>query len=172
MGKYNIYTDGSALGKTPNYIGGWAAVIVYLPAEDSKEPEIIDVLKGSKYPGTNNAMELTAVLEAIRFVKKTQKEEPDAEFEIFSDSQLALRTVTEWLSTWSVNGWTSSTGRPVANMEIVKAIHEETRFPVKNLKYTHVKGHSGDFFNEMADDWAVDQSTQLKQKLLKERGEV
>lgn len=153
---YKIYTDGSAIGCTPDYYGGWAAIIV--------ERDVpIKILKGSGFPMTNNEAELTAIFHAIKYAT----DNPNDTFVIHSDSAYCLNAVQDWIYNWAVNGWINSKKEQIANIELFKQIYKLVKYKPLNIQYCKVKGHSGDFFNEMADDYATDMSEQERIKLSK-----
>lgn len=160
---YKVYTDGSALGRTPNYIGGWAVVANY---SNTEELNSLDELSGSKYPTTNNEMELMAILKAIEFCIARKNE--DALFTIYSDSAYALNSITKWLQGWKRNGWINSKKQPVKNREVFEQIDTLLNFCPVLINFEKVKGHTGDYFNERADDLAVAESTSLKAQLIEE----
>lgn len=156
-----IYTDGSALGQSPNYIGGWAAII-------RSETIGHSTLSGSQYPTTNNAMELEALLVSLKWCMEQHKEYPNEKFIIYTDSQYALSSITEWMFKWALNNWRGSNKKEVKNLDIMKEFYDLLRFPLDYVSFGKVKGHSGDEFNEMADRLAVHESTQLRDKLIRE----
>lgn len=138
MQKVIIYTDGSSNGKSNDH-GGWAAVLIH---KDK-------VLKISGYDSnaTNQTMELTAALQGLLALKES------CEVSIILDSQYVMHGFTKfWVKSWKKNNWISSTGTPVKNREI----WEELDKAVSNHKvsWTWVKGHSGNHYNEMADQLA------------------
>lgn len=158
MSKYEIYTDGSAIGLTRNYYGGWAAIV-------QKDNKIIDILKGSKFPSTNNEMELTAIKNAVLYIKSSTNHCAFGNsYIIYTDSQYSLSSVTTWCHQWRNNGWKNSKKEPVKNKEIIEEIMnllEEN--PLIEIK--KVKGHNGNIGNEMADDYATDESNKLKAEI-------
>lgn len=154
---YNIHTDGSAKGTTPNYYGGWAAII-------TKNEIPIDILKGNRYPATNNEMELTALLEATKFAFNLYKENKDILVNIYTDSSYSLNSITNWMYVWSKNGWQNTKKQTIANLDIMKEFYELLSFVPTFIKYHKVKGHNGDFFNEMADDYATEMSAECKKE--------
>jgi ribonuclease HI len=94
---------------------------------------------------TNNTMELTAILEAMRAIVK-----PDISCIVYSDSQYSIDCVTKWYNKWKRNGWKTSKGKPVKNADLIRAIvHERERFA--RIEFTWVKGHAGNEGNERAD---------------------
>lgn len=160
MSKYEIYTDGSAIGTSSNFYGGWAAIVM-------KDKIVIDILKGSKFPSTNNEMELTAIKEAVLYISKLDRPKFGGSYVIYTDSNYSLMSVTVWCKQWMINGWKNSKKEEIKNkeliQEIIKLIQENSYIEIKK-----VKGHNGNIGNEMADDYATEQSIELKYKILKE----
>mgnify|MGYP000432075153 CR=1 FL=1 len=137
-----VYTDGGLSAK--NEVGGWAAVIVH---EDGTRKAIQGHYKGADV--TNNKMELTAVIEALKYLAYHHEGQ---ECEIVSDSEYIVKGVTEWAEGWIRKGWKSTTG-PVKNQDYWKQLLalNETVKP----KFSWVRGHDGDENNELADSLAV-----------------
>lgn len=150
-----IYTDGSAIGRTPNYYGGWGIVVV-----ENDKPVFIK--SGSKFPSTNNEMELVAIMEAILYIKPYYKSFGH-EYIIYTDSNYALQSVTNWVNNWVKNDWKNSKKEPVANKSLIEMIYVKLH-EMPNIQILKIKGHSGDMWNEMADDLATDASAQEKYK--------
>lgn len=98
-----IHTDGSC--ETQTRIGGWAAVLQF--GEHQR------VLQGSAVDATVNAMELTAVIEALKALKFT-----GSSVQLFTDSNYVVRGVNEWLPDWIRRGWKNARGEQVANLEL------------------------------------------------------
>ena len=135
-----IYTDGSCLGNPGN--GGWAAIII----EDEKKTSI----KGSKKDTTNNQMELRAVIEGLKILKRP------CQVEIFTDSVYVGKGITDWMAKWKSNGWRRREGKswkPVKNVELWQLLDEQ--LGRHSVKYTRVAGHSGHPENERCDELAV-----------------
>ncbi|MBQ3123566.1 MAG: ribonuclease HI, partial [Firmicutes bacterium] len=124
-----IYTDGGCSGnQSDENIGGWGAILEF--GENKKE------LRGGELNTTNNRMEMTALLEAFRALKKE-----GLEIEIFSDSSYLMNCFREkWYETWRRNGWKNSQKKPVENRELWEALLNETE-KHKSLKFYRVKGH-------------------------------
>lgn len=128
----HVFTDGSAINQTG--AGGWGAVLLW--NEHTKE-----VYGGA--PGqTNNTMELTAILEGLRARSK------DVRTIVYSDSQYCINALVTWYSGWERNGFRTSTGKPVANLELLKEIRS---LITPKVVFQWVKGHVGIEHNERAD---------------------
>jgi ribonuclease HI len=127
-----IYTDGSC---EPNPgPGGWAALLRCGEAEK--------VLTGSEETSTNNRMELTAALEALRTLNRP------CQVELYTDSEYLRRGITEWLPAWRARGWRRKAGK-LANVEFWQALDQVVQ---KHQVHWHwVRGHSGYPENERAD---------------------
>ncbi|NDJ77529.1 MAG: ribonuclease HI, partial [Chloroflexi bacterium] len=107
-----IYTDG---GAKPNPgPGGWGVVLI-VPNGYTKEHS------GSAPDTTNNQMELTAAIEALRALK-----EPSA-VTLHTDSEYLKNGITRWLRGWVRDGWLTSKDEPVKNQELWQALHAETQ---------------------------------------------
>lgn len=129
-----VFTDGSA---EPNPgPGGWGAVWV-------ADGEILDEAWGHEPHTTNNRMELTAILRGIELVPEGT---PTI---VYSDSRLAVDTVTKWAEGWARSGWRRKTG-PVSNLDLVRPLHEALqRRPEIEVRW--IKAHAGSRWNEYAD---------------------
>lgn len=131
-----IYTDGACSGNPGP--GGWGVLLRYRGHE--KE------LFGSNPTTTNNRMELWAVIKGLIALKR----KPDL-VTVYSDSKYIVDGVNEWLKKWKSRGW-RGTGGPIKNIDLWK------RLDALVLKYkprfSWVKGHNGNRFNERADELA------------------
>ena len=133
-----VFTDGSA---DPNPgVGGWGAVWVV-------DGTVVEERCGGEPDTTNNRMELRALIEAARMVPE------GTPIVLWSDSNLAVRTVNEWASEWERRGWTRKTG-PVQNLDLVKELYELLRRRPE-LEVRWIKAHSGHRWNEYADALAT-----------------
>jgi ribonuclease HI len=105
--------------------------------------EIVAERHGHDPDTTNNRMELTALIEGAALVPT------GVEATVYSDSRLAIRTVTEWAAGWERRGWKRKTG-PVENLDLVKRAFAAYRArPELSLEW--IAGHSGARWNEYAD---------------------
>ena len=96
-----IYTDGACSGNPGR--GGWAAIIL--------DGEKIEKISGSKDNTTNNRMELTAVISALKYVK-------DKNLEIYTDSKYTKDGIEKWISNWKKNGWKTANKQDVKNKDL------------------------------------------------------
>ncbi len=128
-----IYTDGACRGNPGP--GGWGVLIKY--GEKSKE------FYGGEVSTTNNRMELTAAIEALKKIT-----EP-CNIIINTDSKYVLQGIEEWIHNWKKRGWKGSNKKSVKNTDLWKEL-DELR-DEHNIKWKWVKGHSGDLGNETAD---------------------
>jgi ribonuclease HI len=137
MKKVTIYTDGGAI---PNPgAGGWAAILRF--GEHVKE------LSGGEAHTTNNRMELTAALEALRALKEA------CEVDFYTDSQYLQKGISEWMAGWLKKGRLAPDSKnPVLNADLWRALHAETQR--HRIRWHWVKGHAGNPDNERADELA------------------
>lgn len=134
MKKVTAYTDG-ACSHNPGP-GGWAAVLIYKGREKA--------FSGFEPETTNNRMELTAVLEALRALK-----EP-CEVDIYTDSAYIHNAFKKgWIERWQRNGWKTAAKQLVENQDLWMGILEASA--VHRVRYNKVKGHSDDKYNNMCD---------------------
>ena len=149
-----IYTDGAAKGNPGS--AGWGAVFII----GKKVFEI----GGNSEHATNNIMELTAPIEALKYIKK--KSPHVGHVEIVSDSKYVILGITEWIFNWQKNNWRNAAKKPVVNRELWEELYELTE--ELKIKWTYVKGHNGDKYNERADviatSFAEGEPVELKKK--------
>lgn len=133
-----IYTDGSCLGN-PGF-GGWG----FASKSVSRS--------GGQLNVTNNAMEMTAVLEALKFFRKHK---PNAPLKIISDSQYVIKGCTIWRHGWALKGF-----QGIANSELWKSLAREVT--LADVEFFWVKGHNGTPGNEKADKLAGNAARAIK----------
>jgi ribonuclease HI len=92
-------------------------------------------------------MELTATIESLKSVKKQN------DIELYTDSQYVKNGISLWIINWKNNGWKTANKKPVANKELWIELEEIVQF--HNVTWFWVKGHSGNHYNEIADQLAV-----------------
>ncbi|WP_402372072.1 ribonuclease HI [Isoptericola rhizosphaerae] len=133
-----MWTDGACKGNPG--LGGWGALLK--SGEHAKE------LFGGEKLTTNNRMELTAVVEALRTLKQ-----PSA-VTVHTDSSYVMNGMKTWIAGWKRNGWTTSAKKPVKNVDLWQALDAEVAR--HQVSWVWVKGHAGDPGNERADQLAND----------------
>lgn len=135
--KIKIYTDGACSGNPGK--GGWGALI----QENDNEKK----LSGSELNTTNNRMELTAVIKALEHYDESR------EIEVFTDSKYVMQGITEWIKNWKNNHWKTSQKKDVKNKDLWVLL--DTVSAKHDIKWSWVKGHAGDYGNEIADKLAT-----------------
>ena len=129
-------TDGACSGNPGP--GGWGGLIIF---NDNSEIEI----GGSEENTTNNRMELTAAIKTLEKLKNFQLKE---NFKLRTDSKYVIEGYTKWIINWKRNGWKTSAGKSVQNLDLWQKIDD---LRIKGLVMEFVKGHSGDEQNERVD---------------------
>lgn len=145
MKNVEIYTDGACSGNPGK--GGWGAVLVY--GERKKE------LSAGAENTTNNRMELTAVIEALKALREPCR------VTLTTDSKYVCDAINKnWLYSWKSNGWKKADKKPALNVDLWEELlpllekHE--------VEFIWVKGHSGHPYNERCDEMAVNEYLKLK----------
>ena len=144
--KVIIHTDGACSGNPGP--GGWGAILDYTGTR--KE------LYGGEANTTNNRMELTAAIEALKALTRPCK------VEMHVDSQYVKDGITKWITNWQRNGWKTADKKPVKNVELWQALAEAIKR--HDISWHWVKGHAGHSDNERADELARLGMTPFKQK--------
>lgn len=133
-----VFTDGACEGNPGP--GGWGAVYVV-------DDLVVDRDRGADPATTNNRMELRALLAGVRLV-------PDGvAATLHSDSQYAVRSMTEWARGWEARGWTKK-GGPIANLELIQELYAALGARPE-LRLQWIKAHDGSRWNEYADALAT-----------------
>lgn len=136
MKQIEIFTDGACKGNPGP--GGWGVLLRYKGKEKS--------LYGGEAETTNNRMELTAAIEALKSLK-----EP-CSVDLTTDSQYVRKGITEWLANWRARGWKTAAKQPVKNVDLWQALDAESQ--KHTVRWHWVKGHTGHRENEIADELA------------------
>ncbi len=129
-----IYTDGACSGNPG--IGGWGVVIL-----ENKKDDIF--LNGGDDSTTNNKMELTAAIEALKFFKEKK------EIKLITDSKYVKDGIQTWIHNWKKNGWKTAYKQPVKNKELweeLDLLNNEFE-----ISWNWVKAHSTDKLNNEVD---------------------
>lgn len=134
MKEVTIYTDGACSGNPGP--GGWAAVLIY----NNHQKEI----SGREDLTTNNRMELTASIEALKQLK-----EP-CHVHIYSDSAYLVNAFRKkWVEKWKKNGWRTAAKEPVENRDLWEGLI--ALLQIHRVEWHKVEGHRGDPYNERCD---------------------
>ncbi|ESH87764.1 ribonuclease H [Cupriavidus sp. HPC(L)] len=133
MQEVTIYSDGACKGNPGP--GGWGAVL--LANGHVKE------LFGGEANTTNNRMELTAVIEALRALKRPCK------VQVWTDSQYVQKGISEWIRGWKARGWKTAEKKPVKNADLWQAL--DAAAAEHDISWHWVRGHNGHPGNERAD---------------------
>lgn len=136
-----IYCDGACSGNPGP--GGWGAVLLRL---GKNREVIIKELSGCMDDTTNNQMELTAAIEALRALRRPCR------VKLYSDSQYVITGFTEWLPMWIKKGWRKKRGK-IENADLWRDLLSAASD--HEIEWNWVKGHDGDIYNERADKLAV-----------------
>ena len=131
-----IYTDGSCLENPGN--GGWAAII--------NDNGNIKKISGSEKNTTNNRMELSATINALKNIITKE------EIHIFTDSQYVKLGITEWINKWVKNDWQTAKKEDVKNKDLWIDLYKLNKS--LNVKWNWIKAHAGDPLNEEVDTLA------------------
>lgn len=124
-----IHADGGCAGnQSDQNFGGWGALLEY--------NDNVKTLYGGEINTTNNRMELTAVLEALRVLKSR-----DLSVEIYSDSAYLVNCFRErWYDKWRLNGWINSSRQPVENRDLWEALLPLVE-SFSKVEFLKIKGH-------------------------------
>ena len=138
-----IYSDGACLGNPGP--GGWGAILM---AKDKKKE-----ISGSESDTTNNRMELTGVIEALKTLKKP------AQVKLYTDSKYVIDGITKWIFSWKKTQWRNSNRKLVKNADLWQNLDHEVQ--KHKIKWIWVKGHNGNFYNELVDNLARKQAESI-----------
>lgn len=128
-----IFTDGACRGNPGP--GGWGAVLIF--GENERD------IWGGSPATTNNRMELTAAIEALRALKRPCR------VELHTDSQYVKNGITQWLGLWKARGWRTLSKGAVKNEDLWRELDEVAAR--HQIDWRWVKGHAGHELNERAD---------------------
>lgn len=137
MDEVIIYTDGACSGNPGP--GGWGSILMM--GENKRE------ISGGKKDTTNNVMELTAVIEALKLLKRPCK------VDLYSDSAYVVNAFLQnWIWGWIKNGWKNSNKEEVKNKELWQELLSLTK--IHNVTFHKVKGHADNEYNNRCDELA------------------
>jgi ribonuclease HI len=132
-----IITDGSCLGNPGR--GGWAAILRY--GDNKKE------LYGSASHTTNNRMELTAAIEALRALRRP------CDVEVVTDSEYLKNGITKWISNWRRRNWMTKENKPVVNRDLWEDL--DSLVALHKVNWSWTRGHASHADNNRADELAT-----------------
>ncbi|MCX5464498.1 ribonuclease HI [Alcaligenes parafaecalis] len=132
----DIWTDGACKGNPG--LGGWGALLRHGGREKA--------ICGGEADTTNNRMELLAVIEALKVLKRP------CQVRVHTDSQYVQKGMNEWLPGWKARGWRTADKKPVKNADLWQELEKQAA--KHELTWRWVRGHAGDPGNERADQLA------------------
>ncbi|MFZ4572942.1 MAG: ribonuclease HI [Phycisphaerales bacterium] len=141
-----LHTDGACSGNPGP--GGWAYILKHAASGSVRESS------GGEPQTTNNRMELMAVIEGLRALKKRSR------VDLYSDSQYVLNGLKEWMQSWKKRGWKTADKKPVKNqdlwevLDLLKDEHE--------LRFHWIRGHNEHPENERCDEMAVAEAKKFR----------
>ena len=128
-----IFTDGACSGNPGP--GGWGAIL----RKNGREKELC----GGAPDTTNNRMELTAVIEALKALKRPVRAR------VHTDSQYVQKGISEWIHAWKRRGWRTAGKQAVKNADLWRAL--DAQAARHSVEWLWVRGHAGHAENERAD---------------------
>lgn len=131
-----IFTDGACSGNPGP--GGYGAVLIY--------KDTIKEISGYHPETTNNRMEMTAAIEALKLMKRP------CNVIISTDSSYLCKGITEWLPGWLKKNWLNSRKEPVLNKDLWVELYELDK--IHNIQWKWIKGHADNKYNERCDHLA------------------
>jgi len=138
MKEIEIYTDGACSGNPGP--GGWGAILMYKGVE--KE------LSGGERETTNNRMELSAVIEALKALKEPCR------VQLYSDSKYVIDALSKgWARSWQKRNWIKSDKKPALNIDLWEELLGLCDVHEVNCHW--VKGHADNKYNSRCDEMAV-----------------
>lgn len=137
MEEVTIYTDGACSGNPGP--GGWGSILM---CKGNKKE-----ISGASKNTTNNIMEITAVIEALKLLKF------ECDVKVYSDSAYVVNAFNQkWIYGWIKKGWVNSSKEPVKNKELWQELYGLTK--QHKVEFIKVKGHSDNEFNNRCDELA------------------
>ena len=138
-----IYTDGSCLWNPGK--GWWAAILIY---KEHKK-----IIKWKQHKSTNNQMELTAVIQALKILRRK-----DIPITIYTDSKYIQNWITNWIENWRKNWWKTKNKKDIKNKQLWQQLDSLSR--QFDIKWEWTKAHSNNQLNNQVDKIAREQAQQ------------
>lgn len=163
---FKIYTDGSC-SKNPGP-GGYAFVML------SKRDNPILQVSGCEVNTTNNRMELKAILSALKHIWNNHEyNNKNSVIQIYSDSAYCLNALSQnWLENWKKNDWVNKKGEEIKNVGLWKDVYFYRKKIRSRIEYIKVKGHSGNYYNELVDKLAKEATNRALERSKRQESEV
>ena len=137
MEEITIYTDGACSGNPGP--GGWGAILMF--GDTKKE------ISGGLDNTTNNVMELTAVIQSLKMLKRPCR------VDLYSDSAYVVNAfLQKWIYGWIKKNWKTTGNDPVKNKELWQELYGLTK--IHDVTFHKVKGHADNEFNNRCDELA------------------
>ena len=137
MEEITIYTDGACSGNPGP--GGWGEILMF--GDTKKE------ISGGLDNTTNNVMELTAVIESLKMLKRPCR------VDLYSDSAYVVNAfLQKWIYGWIKKNWKTAGNDPVKNKELWQELYGLTK--IHDVTFHKVKGHADNEFNNRCDELA------------------
>ena len=140
-----MFTDGACSGNPGP--GGWGVFI----STTSKNSDVLRICGGSVLT-TNNRMELFAAIYGFEFLNVYFHSNKDILLRVITDSQYLKKGITEWLNAWKEKNWITSSKTKVKNKDLWERLDVCSNF--FTVRWEWVKGHAGNYGNEVADELA------------------
>lgn len=141
MDNIYVYCDGGCRGNQfDDNIGGWGVVLVY--------KEYVKEFYGNEVNTTNNKMELTSCIKALKVIK-----DKTIPIVVTMDSQYVIKGINEWIYGWLKKKWKTSTGKPVENKELWQELLDLKR-QFNYIEFIQCRGHADNEGNIRADELA------------------
>ncbi|OGZ04016.1 MAG: ribonuclease HI [Candidatus Lloydbacteria bacterium RIFCSPHIGHO2_01_FULL_41_20] len=142
--KILVYADGSAIGNPGP--GGWGAVLVFYKNQNGAQGSVLEIGGGNKHT-TNNRMELTAAIEALKTINKSQV--TSHKLIVRTDSSYVINGITKWVKNWQKNKWKGVNKKPISNKDLWVKLDKLVKG--KKIDWEYVPGHVGVVGNERVD---------------------
>lgn len=142
-----VYTDGSC--PKPHGPGGWAYVVL------NKINQQTIIKYGSENNTTNQRMEMTAAIQCLKDILNIQsKTNININIDLYSDSEYVVKGCNDWCHKWIKNKWKNSSNKTISNLDLWKELYDLSFNKKIKINYKWIKGHSGNKYNDLADEYA------------------
>lgn len=144
-----IYIDGACKNNGKENSNGGYGIVIF-----NNDNNLIDAYCEYFDNVTNNQMELKAFLKTFELLNTKYKNEIAT---IYSDSSYCINILESWIHIWSKNGWKTSKGETIKNLDIIQSLYEyyNINFFINQIYIIKVDGHKGIIGNELADALAA-----------------